>query len=211
MTSKNPENVRVLLPFFAETGIEAGTDEAGRGCLAGPVVAAAAVIPRGTSFDFLNDSKQLKEKEREVAAEKIKDQLEHWAIGVVDHRRIDEINILNASFEAMHLALDQLKVDADLILVDGNRFKKYRTTLHQCVIKGDGKYQSIAAASILAKTHRDHLMKAFHEEFPMYGWNTNMGYPTIKHRKAIKEYGTTPIHRMSFNLLGDGQMKLFDK
>lgn len=203
MTRKNPEIARMLLPFFADSGIEAGTDEAGRGCLAGPVVAAAVIIPRGKSFSFLNDSKQLTEKARDKAAVIIKEELEHWAVGIVNHLRIDEINILNASFEAMHLSLDQLKIAPDLILVDGNRFKKYKNLAHECVIKGDGKYQSIAAASILAKTHRDHLMRAYHEQYPEYSWDTNMGYPTVKHRKAIREHGTTPIHRMTFNLLGD--------
>lgn len=193
---------QTLLSRFAETGIEVGCDEAGRGCLAGPVVAGAAIIPEGKSFSFLNDSKQLSEKQREEAAAILKNELEHWAVGVLDHARIDDINILNASFEAMHVAMDQIKIPFDLILVDGNRFKAYKKVKHECIIKGDGKYQSIAAASILAKTHRDHLMKAYHEKYPYYGWNTNMGYPTVKHRKAILEHGPSPIHRMSFNLLG---------
>lgn len=199
---KPTKKLRTLLSRFAETGIEIGCDEAGRGCLAGPVVAGAAIIPAGKSFSFLNDSKQLSEKQRDAAAEILKNELEHWAVGVLDHHRIDEINILNASFEAMHVAMDQIKTPFDLILVDGNRFKAYKEVPHECIVKGDGKYQSIAAASILAKTHRDFLMKAYHEQYPHYGWDTNMGYPTVKHRKAIREHGPTPIHRMTFNLLG---------
>lgn len=209
MPNRTAPKHNILLTHFAESGIEAGCDEAGRGCLAGPVVAAAAVIPRGRSFDFLNDSKQLNEKQRDEAAHIIKKELEYWAVGVLSPQRIDEINILKASFEAMHVSLDQLTCDFDLILVDGNRFKPYKDIKHECIIKGDGKYQSIAAASILAKTHRDHLMKTYHEQYPQYGWDTNMGYPTIKHRRAIKEHGTTPLHRMTFNLLGSKQTKLF--
>ncbi|MGB0431727.1 MAG: ribonuclease HII [Bacteroidia bacterium] len=209
MSHKKTDLPKALLSHFANKGTEVGCDEAGRGCLAGPVVAAAAIIPRGKSFDFLNDSKQLNEKQRNEAAEKIKTELEHWAIGVVSPERIDEINILKASFEAMHLALNQIKCDFDLILVDGNRFVPYPNKKHECVIKGDGKYQSIAAASILAKTHRDFLMLEYHEQYPQYGWNTNMGYPTVKHRKAIAEFGDTPLHRKTFNLLGDKQLKLF--
>lgn len=200
---KPQKKVTTLLRRFGKTGIEVGCDEAGRGCLAGPVVAGAAIIPPGKNFTFLNDSKQLSEKQREEAAEILKNELEYWAVGLLDHERIDEINILNASFEAMHVALDQIPTSFDLILVDGNRFKAYRDVAHECIIKGDGKYQSIAAASILAKTHRDHLMRSYHEQYPYYGWNTNMGYPTVKHRKAIREHGTSPIHRMTFNLLGN--------
>lgn len=173
--------------------------------MAGPVVAGAAIIPKGKNFKFLNDSKQLSEKQRDEAAEILKNELEYWAVGVLDHKRIDEINILNASFEAMHVAMDLIPTPFDLILVDGNRFKAYKDVVHECIIKGDGKYQSIAAASILAKTHRDHLMKSYHEQYPHYGWDTNMGYPTIKHRKAIREHGPTPIHRMTFNLLGNSE------
>ncbi|MBI1184079.1 ribonuclease HII [bacterium] len=198
-----------MLSHFLAQGTEVGCDEAGRGCLAGPVVAAAAIIPRGESFEFLNDSKKLNEKQRAEAAAIIKTQLKHWAIGVVSPQRIDEINILKASFEAMHRALDQLSCTFDMILVDGNRFVPYHQVPHQCVVKGDGKYQSIAAASILAKTHRDELMKNYHLSHPQYGWNQNMGYPTAKHRKAIAQFGDTELHRKSFNLLGDGQLKLF--
>lgn len=209
MKPKKPDFTDKLLRSFNNQGVEVGCDEAGRGCLAGPVVAAAAIIPANKSFAFLNDSKKMSVKERDDAAVIIKNEFEHWAVGIVSPERIDEINILWASFEAMHLALDKLKTNFDLILVDGNRFKPYPDKKHECIVKGDGKYQSIAAASILAKTHRDELMQKLDLEYPEYGWQTNMGYPTVKHRKAIAEYGETPWHRKTFNLLGDKQLKIF--
>jgi ribonuclease HII len=180
--------------------IEAGCDEAGRGCLAGPVVAAAVILPLDWDSG-LNDSKQLSEKQREKLAPEIKNHAISWAIGVVSNQEIDEINILNASFLAMHRAIDQLKVRPELLLIDGNRFTNYQSISHQCIVKGDSIFRSIAAASILAKTHRDELMQNLHQEFPNFDWRNNKGYPTKKHRLAIKEFGTTPHHRLSFQLL----------
>lgn len=187
---------------------EAGCDEAGRGCLAGPVVAAAVIIPEDFQHKVLNDSKQLNEKTRYGLVDEIKEQAIAWAVGVVDHQEIDQINILNASFLAMHRALDQLHTKANHILVDGNRFKNYGKIPHSCIIKGDGKYLSIAAASVLAKTYRDDFMKDLSKKFPQYAWETNYGYPTKAHRAAIKEHGPTPFHRMSFQLLPK-QIELF--
>ena len=189
-----------LLPYLVEGRVEAGCDEAGRGCLAGPVYAAAVILPPGFSNSLLNDSKQLTEKqryEREAVA---------WAVGVVDNREIDRINILKASFTAMHRAIDQLKVRPEHLLIDGNRFIPYPGIPHTTIVKGDGKMMSIAAASILAKTYRDDFMNRIADEYPQYDWRENKGYPTAKHREAIKQYGTTPYHRMSFNLLGDSQL-----
>ena len=187
---------------------EAGLDEAGRGCLAGAVYAAAVILPKDYRNEMLNDSKQLSEKKRYLLREQIERDALAWAVGVVTPQEIDEINILNASFLAMHRALDQLAVRPEALLVDGNRFKPYRDLPHTTVVKGDGKYLSIAAASILAKTYRDDYMNRLHEEFPYYDWDHNKGYPTKKHRAAIAERGTTPYHRMTFNLLGDGQLTL---
>ena len=187
---------------------EAGLDEAGRGCLAGAVYAAAVILPKDYRNEMLNDSKQLSEKKRYLLREQIERDALAWAVGVVTPQEIDEINILNASFLAMHRALDQLAVRPEALLVDGNRFKPYRDLPHTTVVKGDGKYLSIAAASILAKTYRDDYMNRLHEEFPYYDWDHNKGYPTKKHRAAIAEHGTTPYHRMTFNLLGDGQLTL---
>jgi len=187
---------------------EAGLDEAGRGCLAGAVYAAAVILPKDYRNEMLNDSKQLSEKKRYLLREQIERDALAWAVGVVTPQEIDEINILNASFLAMHRALDQLAVRPEALLVDGNRFKPYRDLPHTTVVKGDGKYMSIAAASILAKTYRDDYMLRLHEEYPVYDWKGNKGYPTKKHRAAIAAYGTTPYHRMSFNLLGDGQLSL---
>ena len=181
----------MLLPYLNKDLIEAGCDEAGRGCLAGSVYAAAVILPKDFKNELLNDSKQLTEKQRYALREVIEKEALAWAVGVVSPEEIDEINILRASFLAMHRAVDQLSVRP-----------------HTTVIKGDGKYLSIAAASILAKTYRDDYMNRLHEEYPFYDWNKNKGYPTKKHRAAIAEHGTTPYHRMTFNLLGDGQLNL---
>ena len=199
--------------------IEAGCDEAGRGCLAGSVYAAAVILPEGYQNELLNDSKQLTEKRRYELREIIERDAVAWAVGVVTPEEIDKINILNASILAMHRALDQLKVRPEAIIVDGNRFKPYyergegsevrgEKLPHTTIVKGDGKYLSIAAASILAKTYRDDYMNQLAEEYPQYNWLSNKGYPTKKHREAIKQYGITPYHRKSYNLLGDGQLSL---
>lgn len=181
--------------------IEAGCDEAGRGCLAGSVFAAAVILPEDYVNDGLNDSKQLSAKRRYELRREIESDALAWAVGVVTPKEIDEINILNASILAMHRALDQLKVRPEAIIVDGNRFKPYRFIPYSTIVKGDGKYLSIAAASILAKTYRDDYMDRLAEEFPQYGWTENKGYPTRAHREAIKKYGPTPYHRKSFRLL----------
>lgn len=181
--------------------IEAGCDEAGRGCLAGSVFAAAVILPEDYVNDGLNDSKQLSAKRRYELRREIESDALAWAVGVVTPEEIDEINILNASILAMHRALDQLKVRPEAIIVDGNRFKPYRFIPYSTVVKGDGKYLSIAAASILAKTYRDDYMDRLAGEFPQYGWTENKGYPTRAHREAIKKYGPTPYHRKSFRLL----------
>lgn len=193
----------ILLPFHLPNQIEAGCDEAGRGCLAGPVVAAAVILPEGFNHPLLNDSKQLTHKQRLELRTVVESQALSWAVAKVDNAEIDQINILRASIKAMHLALDQLLVKPALLLIDGNRFQKYKDIPHQCIIKGDGKYQSIAAASILAKTHRDEFMDKAHQNFPVYGWNQNKGYPTTIHRKAISIYGLSPLHRRSFRLIDD--------
>ena len=188
--------------------IEAGCDEAGRGCLAGCVYAAAVILPDDYQNDLLNDSKQLTEKRRYQLREIIERDAVAWAVGIVTPEEIDKINILNASILAMHRALDQLKVRPEAIIVDGNRFKPYNNIPHTTIVKGDGKYLSIAAASILAKTYRDDYMNQLAEEYPQYDWLSNKGYPTKKHRDAIRQYGITPYHRKSYNLLGDGQLCL---
>ncbi|BEH00160.1 ribonuclease HII [Bacteroides sedimenti] len=198
----------MLLPYLNKDLIEAGCDEAGRGCLAGSVYAAAVILPAGFKNEQLNDSKQLTEKQRYELRTVIEQEAVTWAVGIVTPEEIDKINVLNASFLAMHRAIDQLKVRPEHLLIDGNRFKKYHETPHTTVVKGDGKYLSIAAASILAKTYRDDYMNRLHEEFSVYDWNNNKGYPTKKHRAAIAQHGTTPYHRMTFNLLGDGQLSL---
>lgn len=199
----------MLLPYLHEGLVEAGCDEAGRGCLAGSVYAAAVVLPKDFRNEMLNDSKQLTEKQRYALREVIEREALAWAIGIVTPEEIDKINILKASFLAMHRAIDGLKVCPQHLLIDGNRFTKYAGIPHTTVVKGDGKYLSIAAASILAKTYRDDYMNHLHEEYPYYDWNHNKGYPTKKHRDAIREHGTTPYHRMTFNLLGDAQLELF--
>jgi len=181
--------------------IEAGCDEAGRGCLAGPVVAAAVILPKNFKNEILKDSKILSEKKRELLRPIIEKEAIAWGVGIVSPEEIDEINILNASFLAMHRAVDKLKEIPNLLLIDGNRFNKYKKTEHVCIVKGDGKYLPIAAASILAKTYRDDIMKAYHVEFPVYDWNKNKGYPTKAHRQAIRDFGSTNYHRKSFRLL----------
>ena len=188
--------------------VEAGCDEAGRGCLAGSVYAAAVILPDDYQNDLLNDSKQLTEKRRYQFREIIERDAVAWAVGIVTPEEIDKINILNASILAMHRALDQLKVRPEAIIVDGNRFKPYNNIPYTTIVKGDGKYLSIAAASILAKTYRDDYMNQLAEEYPQYDWLSNKGYPTKKHRDAIRQYGITPYHRKSYNLLGDGQLSL---
>ncbi|MCQ2246290.1 MAG: ribonuclease HII [Bacteroidaceae bacterium] len=200
----------MLKPFYQEELIEAGCDEAGRGCLAGAVYAAAVILPKDYQNEKLNDSKQLTEKQRYELREDIQRDAIAWAVGVVDQKEIDQINILRASILAMHRAVEQLKVQPQYLIIDGNRFTPYKKLPFSTIVKGDGKYLSIAAASILAKTYRDDYMNQLHEEFPNYDWNKNKGYPTKKHRAAIKEFGTTPYHRRTFNLLGDGQLELFD-
>lgn len=194
----------MLLPYLNKELIEAGCDEAGRGCLAGAVYAAAVILPTDYVNERLNDSKKLTEHQRYALREEIERDALAWAVGVVLPAEIDKINILNASFLAMHRAIDQLSIRPQHLLIDGNRFNKYHDVPHTTVVKGDGKFLSIAAASILAKTYRDDYMNKLHEEYPMYDWKGNKGYPTKKHREAIAKYGTTPYHRMTFNLLGDG-------
>ncbi|MBP5134288.1 MAG: ribonuclease HII [Paludibacteraceae bacterium] len=191
----------MLLPFFTPNIIEAGCDEAGRGCLAGPVFAAAVVLPADFSNDLLNDSKQLTEKQRYALRPIIEQSAVAWAVATVSAGEIDEISILNASILAMHRAVEKLKVRPEHLIIDGNRFKKYKDIPHDTVVKGDGKYMSIAAASILAKTYRDDYMMQLHEKFPQYAWDVNKGYPTKKHRQAIAEYGPSEWHRMTFRLL----------
>ncbi len=194
--------------WLIEGRIEAGCDEAGRGCLAGPVFAAAVILPHDFVNDVLNDSKQLSESKRDVLRPIIETQALAWGIGIVTEKEIDSINILNASFLAMHRAIDQLHTLPEALLIDGNRFKAYKNIPHTCIVKGDGKMMSIAAASILAKTHRDEYMRRIAAEHPQYGWGINKGYPTKSHRAAIREYGVTEHHRMSFRLL-DTELSLF--
>ena len=196
----------MLKSHYYEGKIEAGCDEAGRGCLAGSVFAAAVILPEDYQNELLNDSKQLTEKKRYQLREIIQRDAVAWAVGIVTPEEIDKINILNASILAMHRALDQLKVRPEAIIVDGNRFKPYQKIPYTTIVKGDGKYLSIAAASILAKTYRDDYMNRLAEEYPQYDWLSNKGYPTKKHRDAIRQYGITPYHRKTFNMLGDGQL-----
>lgn len=193
----------MLKPFHNEGDVEAGCDEAGRGCIAGPVFAAAVILPPHFRNPVLDDSKKLSPKSRQHLRTVIEREAVAWGVGVVDEKEIDLINILNASFLAMHRALDKLQVLPLHLLIDGNRFKPYGEISHSCIVKGDGIYASIAAASILAKTHRDEYMETLHREYPLYGWNRNMGYPTREHRKAVLEHGPAPYHRRSFRLLDD--------
>lgn len=187
--------------------IEAGCDEAGRGCLAGPVFAAAVILSKDFVCEDLNDSKQLSEKKRALLRPYIEEHAVAWAVAMVDHKEIDEINILNASFLAMRRAVDALTIKPEHLLIDGNRFNKHKSIPHTCVIKGDAKLMPIAAASVLAKTHRDEFMERIHQQHPNYNWDKNKGYPTRKHRAAIAEYGVTEYHRLSFSLL-DKQLNI---
>lgn len=198
----------MLLSNFGSGKVEAGCDEAGRGPLAGPVVASAVILPANYQNELLNDSKQLKRSHREALEIQIKAEALAWAVCEVSPEEIDEINILNASFLAMHRSVDQLKIKPELLLIDGNRFKKYQSIPHECIVKGDGKYLSIAAASILAKVERDRIMTQAAQQYPGYGWESNAGYPTLKHRQAIRDLGITPLHRKSFRLLPE-QLELF--
>jgi ribonuclease HII len=197
----------MLRDFFFTPKLECGTDEAGRGCLAGPVTAAAIILPEGFKLDLLNDSKQLSEKVREKLKPLIEEQSICFSVTHLEPLLIDKINILNASIKAMQESILKLNPTPLYIIVDGNRFKSIENIPHSTIIKGDSKYMSIAAASVLAKTHRDEYMNTIHEEFPMYNWKQNKGYPTIEHREAIRKYGTTKYHRMSFRLLPE-QLKL---
>lgn len=195
---------KLLLPYFNRDFIEAGVDEAGRGCLAGPVVAAAVILPKDYKNALLNDSKQLGKEQRDLLRIEIEENAEAWAVGMASNQEIDQINILNASFLAMHRAVDEIKekVLPEHLLIDGNRFSPYPQILHTCIVKGDAKYLSIAAASVLAKTHRDEIMEKLAKEYPQYKWHENAGYPTIFHRKAIIEHGYTPHHRLTFRVRG---------
>ena len=193
---------------FSEKKFECGCDEAGRGCLAGPVVAAAVILPSNFKCPQLNDSKQLTEKERDALRPIIESQALAWAVARVEHDEIDQINILNASILAMHKAISKLLIIPEFIIIDGNRFKSYNNIPHQTIVKGDSLYLSIAAASVLAKTHRDEIMHELDKEYPNFGWGKNKAYPTLQHRKAIREFGVTPYHRISFDLLGDKKVAL---
>ncbi len=197
----------MLKSFHTEGVAEAGCDEAGRGCIAGPVFAAAVILPPGYQNSYLDDSKKLSAKSREQLRRVVERDAIAFGVGVVDEKEIDKINILNASFLAMHKALTILHTQPVHLIIDGNRFKPYGDVAHTCIVKGDGKYASIAAASILAKTYRDEFMTNLHREYPVYGWDRNMGYPTLSHRKAVLEHGPSPYHRRSFRLLND-QMEL---
>ncbi len=198
----------MLLPYFNENLIEAGCDEAGRGCLAGSVYAAAVIFPKDYHNAQLNDSKQLTAKQRYALREEIERDAVSWALGIVKAQEIDQMNILRASITAMHRAIDRLTVRPETLIIDGNRFYPYHDLPYQTIVKGDGKYLSIAAASILAKTYRDDYMRQLHEEYPYYGWNHNAGYPTKEHRTGIAEHGLSPYHRLTFNIMGDRQLSL---
>lgn len=202
------KTVNLLLPYYQDVLTEAGCDEAGRGCLAGPVFAAAVILPRTFRHPLLNDSKQLKEDERNVLRVVIEREAVAFAVASICNEEIDRINILKASFKAMHEALARLSLQPQMLLIDGNRFHPYGNIPHTCIIQGDGKYASIAAASVLAKTYRDEYMQALHEQYPQYGWKENKGYPTKFHRDAIRSHGDTPFHRRTFRLLPDDQLSL---
>ena len=191
----------MLANYFDIDKLEAGLDEAGRGCYAGPVFAAAVILPKDFHHPLLNDSKKLTEKNRDFLRPIIEKEAICYGVGKVTHEEIDDINILQASFKAMHLSIDQLNITPELLLIDGNRFKKYKNIPHQCIVKGDGKYSAIAAASVLAKTYRDAYMEKIHKEFPEYNWMKNKGYGTAVHRKAIEEFGLCKYHRKSFKIL----------
>lgn len=196
----------MLKSYYQRKVIEAGCDEAGRGCLAGPVFAAAVILPKGFKHPLLNDSKLLSKETRDKLRIIIEKEALSWSVAKITPKVIDNINILNASFKAMHHAIKKLDVQPQLLLIDGNRFNPYKKIDYHCIIKGDGKFASIAAASVLAKTHRDEYMLKKHKKFPFYSWNTNKGYPTLEHRKALAEYGVSPLHRKSFNLSMQGKM-----
>lgn len=198
-----------MLQHFKSPKIICGVDEAGRGCIAGPVVAAAVILPKDFRHDFLNDSKQLSEQQRNELRPIIERHAIAFGVGIIDNHKVDEVNILQATYLAMHQALDQLKKKPELLIIDGNRFKPYKKITHETIIKGDGKYIEIAAASVLAKTYRDEIMEKLHEEFPDYNWQKNKGYPTIEHRKAVKEFGSCIYHRQTFQLLKPEQLSLF--
>lgn len=198
-----------MLARYSTTQVICGVDEAGRGCLAGPVVAGAVILPVGFKHDLLNDSKQVNEKDRDKLRQIIEEEAIDFAVGIVSHHEIDRINILQASFAAMHQAITKLKTKADLLLIDGNRFKPYNGIPHKTIIKGDATYLEIAAASILAKTYRDEIMMHLAIEFPAYHWDKNKGYPTTEHREAIRQHGASPYHRMTFQLLKVEQLNLF--
>ncbi len=207
VANQNNRTINQLKLLYKKNTIEAGCDEAGRGCLAGPVVAAAVILPANFKNNVLNDSKKLSEKQRNKLRIIIENEALAWAVGIVDHQLIDEINILNASILAMHRAIEKLKTVPEHLIIDGNRFKAYKKIPHRCIIKGDAKYLSIAAASVLAKTHRDELMQKLDNEFPVYSWSKNKGYPTKQHREAIKQHGISPYHRKSYKLI-DNQLSL---
>lgn len=198
----------MLLPFYQNEFLEAGCDEAGRGCLAGPVFAAAVILPIDFHHPLLNDSKQIKEKDRFALRKEIEEIAVAFAVGIVDHQEIDQINILNASFLAMHRAVEKLKLTPEFLIIDGNRFNAYPNIKHQCVVKGDSKYFSIAAASILAKTYRDDFMDMIDVEYPAYHWKKNKGYPTIVHRQAVLDLGFSPYHRKTFKI-SNPQLSIF--
>lgn len=198
-----------MLQHFPSNKIICGVDEAGRGCIAGPVVAAAVILPKDFTHDFLNDSKQLSEIQRNQLRPIIEKNAIAFGVGIIDNQKIDEVNILQATYLAMHQAINNLKRKIDILIIDGNRFKPYKNIEHKTIIKGDGKYIEIAAASVLAKTYRDEIMEKMHEEFTMYNWKKNKGYPTIEHRNAVKEYGSCNYHRMTFQLLKPEQLSLF--
>jgi ribonuclease HII len=199
-----------LLPFHDKNKLEAGCDEAGRGCLSGPVVAASVILPKDFRHPLLNDSKQLSEKKRDLLRPIIEQEAISFGVSFISPQEIDEINILRASFLGMHRAVDQLSITPELLLIDGNRFVQYPSIPHICFIKGDARFLNIAAASILAKTHRDELMEKLHHQFPEYRWDKNKGYPTKEHREAIRSFGTTIHHRMTFTLLAADQLSIFD-
>ena len=199
----------MLLPHYYTGMIEAGCDEAGRGCLAGSVYAAAVILPDDYQNDLLNDSKQLSAKQRYTLRKQIEHDAISWALGIVTAKEIDELNILRASILAMHRAIDGLKVRPQALIIDGNRFTRYQDLPHTTIVKGDGKYLAIAAASVLAKTYRDDYMKELHTQYPYYGWDHNAGYPTKEHRQGIAEHGPSPYHRMTFTLLPPQQLELF--
>ena len=198
----------MLSPYYYSDWIEAGCDEAGRGCLAGSVYAAAVILPKDYHNDQLNDSKQLTAHQRYMLRETIEHDAIAWAVGVVTAQEIDKMNILRASITAMHRAIDRLSVRPEALIIDGNRFYPYHDLPYTTIVKGDGKYLAIAAASILAKTYRDDYMRELHKEYPYYGWDHNAGYPTKEHRRGIAEHGLSPYHRLTFNQLGDGQLSL---